>query len=165
MVWNIFYKIVLRIINQAQKYQIRKVKEKYLHVHKSVSMGNNTNLIGPVENIRIGQGTYLNEAFIAAGRKSKITIGENCAIGYNVRIRSFTHGLNKVYNDDISEHEIIEKDILIGNKCWIGDNVFIKEGITLGDNVIVGANSVVTKSFGSNVIIAGCPAKIIKQRT
>lgn len=45
---------------------------------------------------------------------------------------------------------------------WIGNNVFIKEGIEIGNNVIIGANSVVTKSFESNIIIAGCPAKIVK---
>ncbi|MFX9385539.1 DapH/DapD/GlmU-related protein, partial [Acinetobacter baumannii] len=51
----------------------------------------------------------------------------------------------------------------IGDNCWIGDNVYIREGVSLGSNVIVGANSVVTKSFGDNVIIAGIPAKIIAQ--
>jgi len=55
----------------------------------------------------------------------------------------------------------LEKDIKIGDDCWIGDNVYIREGVSLGNNVIAGANSVVTKSFGSGLIIAGVPAKAI----
>lgn len=45
---------------------------------------------------------------------------------------------------------------------WLGVNCIILPGVQLGDNVIVGAGSVVTKSFGSDLIIAGNPAKIIK---
>jgi maltose O-acetyltransferase len=45
---------------------------------------------------------------------------------------------------------------------WIGSNVFIKEGITIGNNVIIGANSVVTKNVPDNEIVGGIPAKHIK---
>jgi maltose O-acetyltransferase len=53
--------------------------------------------------------------------------------------------------------------ITIGNNVWISANATICPGVTIGDNVVVGAGAVVTKSFPSNVVIAGVPAKIIRQ--
>ena len=52
--------------------------------------------------------------------------------------------------------------ISIGNNCWIGGNAVINPGVKLGHNVVVGAGSVVTKSFEDNVVIAGNPAKVIQ---
>jgi acetyltransferase-like isoleucine patch superfamily enzyme len=55
------------------------------------------------------------------------------------------------------------KDVIIGKKCWIGMNSVILPGVCLGDHTIVGAGSVVTKSFpDGNCIIAGNPARIIR---
>lgn len=57
---------------------------------------------------------------------------------------------------------VIEKDIVIGDRCWIGTNVFIKEGVSIGNDVIIGANSVVVKDVKDKAIIGGVPAKIIR---
>ena len=59
----------------------------------------------------------------------------------------------------------IAKPIRIGNRCWIGACVSITQGVTIGDNTIIGAGSVVTHDIPANVIAAGVPAKVIRPIT
>ena len=65
-------------------------------------------------------------------------------------------------NHDVNNYNQIEvkKSIKIGERCWIGANAVILPGVEIGDNVIVGAGAVVTKSFPSNSILIGTPAHI-----
>jgi len=79
----------------------------------------------------------------------------------NVSIIAENHGQDPTigcYYTQPLQHDMVK----IGSGCWIGQNVTILPGVELGDNVIVGANSLVNKSFGSNVIIGGIPARVIK---
>lgn len=89
---------------------------------------------------------------------AKIYIGKGTEIARNVGIITSNHDFY-----DLAKH-MDGKDVIIGNKCWIGMNSMILPGVKLGDNTIVGAGSVVTKSFPEgNVVIAGNPAKVIKK--
>lgn len=85
-----------------------------------------------------------------------LEIGEGTLWAPNVCIRTGNHGL-------IDRDEFVCDNIKIGKNCWLGFGVVILKGVEIGDNVTVGANSVVTKSFPSNVVIAGNPATIIKE--
>jgi acetyltransferase-like isoleucine patch superfamily enzyme len=89
---------------------------------------------------------------------NKIYIGDNTIFAPGVKVISANH--NK---EDYSKHIKDTDPVSIGKNCWLGANSIILPGVQLGDNVIVGAGSVVTKSFPGNVIIAGNPAKIINQ--
>ena len=71
-------------------------------------------------------------------------------------IISVNHGVNNEYKDSKT------KPVIIGDNVWLGANVTILPQVELGNNVVVGAGSVVTKSFPANSIIAGNPAKLIK---
>lgn len=87
-----------------------------------------------------------------------IYIGEGTIWSFNVSIISQGH--------DLYDLNIIPKvnSIKIGKNCWIGTNSTILPGIELGDKTIVGANTVVTKSFPKgNVIVAGTPARIVRE--
>lgn len=90
--------------------------------------------------------------------KSKITIGRGTQIAFGVTISD--HDFHKTYTYGVENPET--KPIIIGENVWIGMNSIILKGVTLGDNCIVAAGSVVTKSFPNNVMIGGNPAKIIK---
>lgn len=87
----------------------------------------------------------------------KIYIGDYTQISANVGIITANHDLY-----DTRMHDV--KNVTIGKYCWLGMNVMVLPGVTLGDNTIVGAGSVVTKSFvDGNCVIAGNPAKVVKQ--
>lgn len=101
-------------------------------------------------NIFQGFGNY----FQAMG---KIKIGKGTWIALNVGIITANHSM---YNLD--EHSEA-KDVTIGEKCWIGMNTVVLPGVCIGNNTIVGAGSVVTKSFvEGNCVIAGNPVKKIR---
>lgn len=88
---------------------------------------------------------------------AKISIGKGSFIAVNVGIITSNHD---IYN--LEEHTP-GKDVILGEKCWIGMNSVILPGVTLGPRTIVGAGSVVTKSFSKgNVVIAGNPARVIR---
>lgn len=88
-----------------------------------------------------------------------IIIGDNTIFAPNISIVSANHS-----SENLKEWTS-GSPIVIGKNCWIGTGSVILPGVTLGDNVIVGAGSVVTKSFSDDVVIAGNPAGIINQRT
>ncbi len=110
-------------------------------------------------NIHLGKNVFINynNCFLDSG---KITIGDNTIIGPNVQLYSVNHPMDAATRNTLVEYS---KPIAIGQNCWIGGGVVIIPGVTLGDGVVVGAGSVVTKSFKSNVFIAGNPAKVIRK--
>jgi acetyltransferase-like isoleucine patch superfamily enzyme len=86
-----------------------------------------------------------------------IHIGENCLIASGCTILSHDH-CKRVNN------QCLLVDTYIGNRCFIAVNSTILPGVNIGDEVIVGAGSVVTKDVPSNCIVAGNPARIIRER-
>ena len=98
------------------------------------------------------QGNY----FQALG--ARISIGKGTYIAPNVGIIAENHDLKD------PDKRAGGKDVTIGEKCWIGFNSVILPGVILGNHTVVGAGSIVTKSFPEGFcVVAGNPAKIIKK--
>lgn len=115
--------------------------------------------------VRIENGVvFNNNANICAELRGGVTIGKGCCIGADfVCVNSNFHGLKAV--DRHNRNAISVADVNIGDDCFIGNRVMILKGVTLGSGCVVGAGSVVTSSFPSNSIIAGNPAKLIREIT
>ncbi len=93
-------------------------------------------------------------------------IGDNLLTGRWVTITDNGHGKTEEildHNAPLGRVLYTKGPVTIGNNVWIGDKATILPGITIGDNVIVAANSVVTRNVPSYCVVAGNPAKIIKQ--
>lgn len=113
--------------------------------------------------ISIGKGThaFTTNIVIDTQRPWMISIGEYCKITSGVIILQHDYSrsvLRRVYGDVVGE----SKKTIIGNNVFIGMNSIILMGSNVGDNVIIGAGSVVSGHIPSNVVVAGNPARVIR---
>lgn len=115
----------------------------------------------PHSKIYIGAHTYINRNTFLDSIDS-LRIGQHCAIGPSCYITDHDHGTD--LNSSPLKQPMIAKPTRIGDRVWIGANVTILKGVIIGNDVIVGAGSVVTKDVPDKAIVVGIPAKVIKFR-
>ncbi|WP_195955452.1 sugar O-acetyltransferase [Clostridium saudiense] len=112
-------------------------------------------------NITVGDNFYTNTNCCILDC-AKVTIGNNVWIGPNVGIYTPNHAFDSKERTDGYEKSL---PIEIGDNVWIGGGVTIIGGVKIGSNSIIGAGSVVTKNIPAGVIVAGNPAKVIREIT
>lgn len=113
-----------------------------------------------ISNLEVGTNVSIHEmSYIDAF--GGIVIGDNVAISHNVSIISFDHEIYGL-NVPIKDAPPIPGKIIVGNNIWIGAGVRLLKGVTIANNCVIAAGSVVKHSVEANSIVAGVPAKLIK---
>jgi maltose O-acetyltransferase len=170
-------------LNLSQTSEIERVKNELFK-----SVGKNTTVTPPIfcdfgSFTSIGDGCFINANCVFLDT-NEITIGDYTLIGPGVHIYCADHPLNtnerivpkddRLNDDNYSyiddegkfdkniEYTFTEfsKPVKIGDRCWIGGKSIILPGVTIGDNVVIGAGSIVTHDIPSNTKVKGRPARI-----
>ena len=133
----------------------------------SANVGLIIDVFGKDTNLIIEQNVMANYR-LHIGSANYVKIGSNTLFGSDCSVIDHSHGgYNGKFQSDPSippvKRELITSPIIIGKNCWFGDRVSIMPGVTIGDGVVVGAGSIVTKDIQSNSLAVGVPAKIIKK--
>lgn len=111
--------------------------------------------------IRIGDNVKINNNLCLICDKTLIHIGSHVLIGFNVTI--IDSDFHSLHPDERLSSNYECNSVYIGNNVFIGSDVKILKGVKIGDNSVIAAGSVVTKSFGANLVIGGNPAKQISE--
>ena len=112
--------------------------------------------------VEIGAKTVLGqECTISAYQR--VSIGRECVIADRVMMIDFDHGVAEV-DRPIRLQGIYKRDVRVGNNVWIGYGASILRGVTVGDNAIIGTNSVVTRDVPANAVVGGVPARVLRMR-
>ena len=128
-------------------------KAKYLNFGEGSSIYDSSLVLGDV---KVGKNCWVGPFTLLDGSGGQLVIGDNCDISAGVQI--YTHDtVDRVINNK----EIAKGDVTIGDNCYIGPNVVIQKGISIGNYVVIGANSFVNKDIPSHSKVAGTPAKTI----
>jgi acetyltransferase-like isoleucine patch superfamily enzyme len=125
--------------------------------------------IGHGTKIRVHEGVCEIGAKTVMGQECTISafqhvsIGRECVIADRVMLIDFDHGVTEVERP-IRAQGIYKRDVRVGSNNWIGYGACILRGATVGDNCVIGSNTVVTKDVKSNSVVAGAPAKLLRMR-
>lgn len=112
-------------------------------------------------NISIGDNVFMNFGCIIFDM-GEVIIGNNVMFGPRVGIYTTNHAFDP---DERIANVVISKPVHIGNRVWVAADVKIIQGVTIGDDSIIGAGSVVTKDIPAGVIAAGNPCRVIRAIT
>jgi acetyltransferase-like isoleucine patch superfamily enzyme len=131
-------------------------KAKYLGFGENSSIYDSSLIFGDV---KVGKNCWIGPFTVLDGSGGELIIGNGCNISAGVQI--YTHDTvdRVIYGKDIAKANVI-----IGNYCYIGPNVVISKGVTIGDHVVIGANSFVNCDIPANSKAFGTPVKIYKVR-
>jgi acetyltransferase-like isoleucine patch superfamily enzyme len=112
--------------------------------------------------VEIGAKTVMGQECTISAYK-RVRIGEQCVIADRAMFIDFDHGVVEVERP-IRRQGIYTREVEVGSNVWIGYGACILRGVSVGDNSIVGTNSVVTKDVPANAVVAGVPARIVRMR-
>jgi acetyltransferase-like isoleucine patch superfamily enzyme len=125
----------------------------------------------------LGRGCKIrvHEGEVAVGAKSvlgqectisayqHVSIGRECIIADRVMMIDFDHGVVETERP-IREQGIYKRDVRVGHNVWIGYGACLLRGVTVGNNCVIGTNSVVNRDVPDDAVVAGIPARVLRMR-
>ena len=159
-------------VDYNQTYEVETEKRAAILREILGSLGEGSFIQGPIA-FHYGQHTRIGRNFFAnfdltVQDDARVFIGDNCYFGPNVTLVTPIHPLlaaerNRIDGPDGKPHRLCyAKPIYIGNSCWLGASVTVCPGVTIGENCVIGAGSVVTEDIPANSLAAGVPYRVIR---
>jgi len=112
--------------------------------------------------IRIGEGTFLNRSVMVAAVEL-VEIGAHCMLANGCFVTDGNHRFDDPDKPVPWQGFTTKGPTRIGDNCWLGANVVVTSGVTIGERAVIGANSVVTGDVPPRVIAAGAPARVLRE--
>jgi acetyltransferase-like isoleucine patch superfamily enzyme len=112
--------------------------------------------------VELGAKTVLGQE-ITISAYQHVSIGRECVVADRVMLIDFDHGASES-DRPIRLQGIYKRDVVVGSNVWIGYGAQILRGVTVGDNAVIGTNSVVTKDVPANAVVGGVPARLLRMR-
>jgi acetyltransferase-like isoleucine patch superfamily enzyme len=125
--------------------------------------------IGHGSKIRAHEGEVIIGAKSVIGQECTVSafqhvaIGRECIVADRVMLIDFDHGVVEVERP-IREQGIYKRDVNVGHNVWMGYGACVLRGVTIGNNSVIGTNSVVSKSIPPNAVAAGLPCRVLRYR-
>ena len=149
------YKKYKRVLPLSDYIVDRWEKARYLGFGTGTSIYDSSLVLGDV---KVGEYTWIGPFTILDGSGGGLKIGSYCSISAGVQI--YTHDTVK-YSLSSGADPIEKNSTTIGSNCYIGPNVIIARGVSIGDRVVIGANSLVLRDIPSNCKAYGTPCKVV----
>ena len=109
--------------------------------------------------VHFGNGVYANFNLTMVD-DTHIYVGDYTMFGPNVTVATAGHPINPELRSKAYQYNM---PVHIGKNCWLGAGVIVLPGVTIGDNTVIGAGSIVTKDIPSNVVAVGNPCKVLRE--
>ena len=169
---NLFYRFIIRIpigINWAyEKIYGYFLKKSMAECGKNVTIKPRTSLLKGVEHFHISDDVNIGKYAVIFSTEAELYIGRKVITAPYLKIITGNHRIDCVghfmFDADYEKHPEDDQDVVIEGDNWIGINVTILSGVTIGRGCVIAAGAVVNKSTPPYTIMGGCPAHIIRYR-
>ena len=135
-----------------------------LQLQQNVTLYGGSHFVSSVEKpLRVGANTHIGRNSVFSGLGG-ITIGEGCAISSGVLVYSITNTFDESADLPVIDQTPIQSPVSIGDDVWIGAGAIILPGVSIEDHAVVGAGAMVNKNVPAWQVVAGVPAKPLRDR-